>query len=156
MRFYKNSIILTILFSYALFVAGLCTFHILAGTFLPKVEGGFYPSVKYGDDFIGTLIFSLTIGLTPLIIFQTWRHSPVVPPQKKMTSVLIILLCMILALLLRQQILKSYFRAQTKTFTSAVDQIKVSYPVEQLNFEYYIIGGLIAGCFLSYLLLRKK
>jgi len=156
MRFYKNSLILTILFSMALFVAGLCTFHLLCNLFLPKAEGGFFQPMKYGDDFIATIIFSCIIGLIPFLMIQTWRLSPVVSRSKKAASVLVVILSMTLALLLRQQILTSYARSQAKSFNSAVDKVKLTYPLEQLNFEYYLAGGLIAGCFISGLLLRKK
>ena len=156
MKHSKTTIILTILISIALFAMGLFTFDRLFEIILPKVDGGFYQAIELGRQFRTTLLLSLALGLTPFFILLTWRRSPIISKSKKLASVLTIIVCMALAIIVRQQILKSYFTGLTKNLTSTVDKINVSYPLDQVNFEYYLFGGLIVGCFISYFLFRLK
>lgn len=156
MKHAKTTIILTILFSITLFISGLLTFERFFETILPKVDGGFYQVTEIGGEFKTMLLFSSVFALTPFLILLTWRYSPIVSVSKKLASVLTIVVCMTLAIILRQQIIKSYFTGLTKNFNSTVDKINVNYPVDQVNFEYYLFGGLIVGCLISCFFLRQK
>ncbi|MCC6289677.1 MAG: hypothetical protein IT249_17505 [Chitinophagaceae bacterium] len=156
MKHSKTTIILTILISIALFVLGLFTFDRLFEIILPKVDGGFYQVTELGGQFKTTLLFSFVLGLTPFLILLTWRLAPIISRSKKLASVLTVIVCMTGAIIVRQQILKSCFTGLTKNFTSTVDKMNVSYPVDQINFEYYLFGELIVGCPISYFLLRQK
>lgn len=111
---------------------------------------------EFGGPFYTKLLFSLVLGLTPVFIFLTWRLSPIVSRNRKLASVLTVVLFMILSIIVRQQILISYFTRLTKSFNSALDKVNVSYPVDHFNFEYYLFGGLIMGCLISLFLLRQK
>jgi hypothetical protein len=61
---------------------------------------------------------------------------------------------MALAIIVRQLMLRLYFTGLTKE--SLVDNAQVLYPLDQVHFEYYLLAGIIVGCFISYLSLREK
>lgn len=131
-------------------------FNDLFDFILPKVDRGFYQTTSLSGPFKTMLLFSLVFGLMPIIIFLTWRYSPIFSGKKKLVSVFMVVVCMTLAIIARQQTLKLYFAEQTKNVTSTADIPIVNYPIDQVNFEYYLLGGLCVGCIASYVVLREK
>src|SRR4051812_34679940 len=130
MKHPRTAIILTILFSITLFILGVLVFGTFFEIILPKIDGGSYQEKKLEGRFRTSLLFSLVLGLTPFLIFLTWRYSPIISRSKKNISVLILVTCMALAIIVRQRMLISYFTELTKK--SPVDNIKVFYPLDQM------------------------
>ena len=148
--------ILILLFSVALFILGFFTFSSLFEVILPKIDGGFYQVTEHGELFRTSIIFSLVLGLTPFLIHITWRYSPILNKKRKIVCVLTVVISMLIAIIIRQQMLKSYFVSQTNNFPPNIEKLHLSYPMKDVNIEYYLLGGLISGCLISFLLLRQK
>ena len=153
MKHSKTTIILTIIISILLFVLGFIIFGDIYEFILPKVDNGFYQVTELNGPFMSSLIFSITLGLTPVLLLLTWQLAPIILKSKKITSIVTVVVCMTLAILVRQQMIKSYFSRLT---TLSGEKLKVSYPMNQVNFEYYLLGGLCIGCIISYFLFKQK
>jgi hypothetical protein len=152
MKHPKSKILLTIAFSVALFVFGMFIYGQYPELLLPKVDGGFYQVTEIAGSFKATFIFSLVLSLAPLSLYLVWQFSPVISRTKKMISIGIVIVCLVLAIIGRQQMIKSYFTS----LLNNVDNIRVSYPLNEVHFEYYLFLGLCIGCCISFFALRQK
>ncbi len=152
MKHPKTTILLTIAFSVALFVLGIFIYGQYPELLLPKVNGGFYQVTEITGSFKATFMFSLILSLTPLSLYLVWRFSPIISYNKKLLSVGIVLACMALAIIGHQQMIKSYFIS----LLNRVDNISVSYPLNEVHFDYYLFLGLCVGCCISFFSLRQK
>ena len=63
---------------------------------------------------------------------------------------------MTLAVFLRQQLIKSTFDGLTNLKNPSGETIHNSFPIENLNFEYYLLGGLVLGCVMTYFMFKGK
>lgn len=73
-----------------------------------------------------------------------------------MLSGLIVIFCMTISIVLRLLIIKSTINKPTDLETQTGQTIYNSFAVAHLNFEYYLLGGLILGCIVSFLSFRDK
>lgn len=156
MKHPNTTIILTILVSIGLFVFGIFSFGNIYETLLPKVDNGFYQVTELDGQFKTSLIFSLVLSLTPIFIWLTWRVASITLIRNRIFSILTVVVCMILAILLRQQSIKFYFRGLSSHENASSDNIRMNYPIDTVHFEYYLLGGLCVGCIISYFLFRQK
>ncbi|MFT3681026.1 MAG: hypothetical protein QM791_12180 [Ferruginibacter sp.] len=152
----KITIILIVLISIVLFVLGLFLFGNIYEILLPKPDNGFYQETASGGQFKRSLIFAVVFGLTPIFIWATWRLAPITLKLQKNYTILTVIVCILLAVVLRQQLLKLYFSRFTNNINSTTANLHVGYPIDKVYFEYYMFGGLIMGCLISYLLFRQR
>lgn len=116
--------------------------------FLPAVD-----AVKFSVD-METLeghhnTFGFVCALIPFCTYLTWQLTPLYTGDKRTFSGLIIGMCIFLAVYIRYKMLT---KDLTGWVQSASDMnTSISYPFAALNYEYYIGGGLLAGCIISYL-----
>ena len=102
MKHSKTTIILTIVISILLFVLGFIIFGDVYEFILPKVDNGFYQVTAINEQFIPSLVFSVALGLTPLLLLLTWRLSPIILKSKKIASIVTVVICMTLAIMIRR------------------------------------------------------
>lgn len=156
MKHSKTTIILSIFISMAFFALGLFTFDKLRELILPKVDGGFYQVLEINTGFKMSLLFSLVLGLTPIAIYLLWQYSPIVSKQKRLSSILLIILCLVLAMIARHQMIKSYFARVVSNSSSSIEKVNVNFTMEDVHLEYYLFLGLCLGCIISFWTLRQK
>lgn len=152
----KNKIILTVLISILLFVSGLFVSGGIYDMLLPKIDNSSFQITEIGDPFRISVFFSFVLGLTPIFIWTTWLLTPIVVKSKRFLCAVIIIICMALAIFIRQQAIRSNLSRLTTNISSTKDQLNVSYPIDKVHFEYYMLGGLFIGCIISYFLFRQK
>lgn len=156
MKHVKITIILTIFISIALFVVAFFSFGTIYESLLPRVNNGFYQASEFIGLFDTSLVPALVIGLIPLLIWTTWRLANITSNRQKILSISIVIICITLAVLVRREMIKFYFAGLTGKTETINGKIYVSFPLNKVNFEFYMYGGLIIGCLISYLLFRQR
>ncbi|MFT3980792.1 MAG: hypothetical protein QM687_10010 [Ferruginibacter sp.] len=121
---------------------------------LPGGAKEHYGASTVSGPFKTTILFSLAIALIPLFLLFTWRLAPITSLQKRMASIAIAITAVGLGIVLRQQMLRSYF-SRSLTSIAGYD-LNASFPLNKVHFEFYILGGLIIGCIVSALYLKDK
>ena len=101
-------------------------------------------------------MFSIVISIIPLSLFFTWQLIPLYSADKKLSTVFIVVICMLLATYIRYKILVSYFDELVQSVTNKNAGPSVQYAFNELNFEYYLLGGLLGGCVISYFLFHNS
>ncbi len=150
MNRFKITLITTVLISIAFFVLGFFSFGDIYESLLPRINGGFYQVEEPIGLFDTSLIPALVIGLTPLLIWTTWRLAHIISNRQRFFSALIVITCMMLAVLVRREMIKSYFARPASNTEKITEKLLVSFPLNKVNFEFYMFVGLIIGCLISY------
>ena len=146
MKHSKTTIILTILISIALFVVGFFSFGNINEALLPKVDNCYYQVAELGGQFKTLLVFAFILSLTPICIWATWRVAPIILNRHRVFSILTVVSCMTVAILVRQQSIRSYFSKLISFVGSTSGSLMLTYPIDKVHFEYYLLGGLCTGC----------
>lgn len=149
------SFILIIFFICAVFLfAGFIFFAKFYNFVLPEVNG-----LKYQMDLAAVedmqTRFAVVIGFIPLALYFTWTLIPLYSPDKKTFSVFIVFICMSLAVFIRYKILVNYFNDLIQSIAGNTVGTGIDFPFTELNYEYYLFGGLISGCVISYLVFHN-
>lgn len=152
----KTTLILTIVTSIVLFILIFSTFGKLFELLLPQIENLQYQTAEMSSQFRLALFFSLVIGLAPILLYLTWRLARIEMTTRRIFSGLIVIVFMVIGILFRQQLIKSTFKKLTNLKTQTGETIYNSFAIENLHFEYYLLGGLILGCIVSFFTLRDK
>lgn len=100
-------------------------------------------------------LFAFVFAAIPLLLFFTWELTPLYSLDKKTTSIFIVGICMVLATYLRYKILVSDFDDILQSHAGASLATTITYPFEEINYEYYLLGGLLMGCIISYSLFHN-
>ena len=153
----KQIIILTLLFSIALFVFGQFAFVAFFEFFEPRFDLIVFKVIERQTGIRTSILFSITLSLTPILTVLTWRIAPIVSKNKRIASAFIILCFVMAAIWIRHQEVKSYFTWVIKNNLLFIkDNKPVSYPIDPANFVYYMAVGIIIGCIVSGLSFREK
>lgn len=137
----------------ALFILGIVIYPSLFLLLEPKVQGIDFVITDMGRYINTSLLFPLILALSPVLVFFTWKQGAIVSPGRKLTALLIILAFIIIAIFLRHLAVKAYFTHIAKEIAPIGTHI--SYPIDPVNFVYYMIAGLCIGCVVACFLLRK-
>ena len=129
-----------------------CTGFLLYAEFyswwLPDIDG-----IIYQMDLTGLVnnqeTFAAVTAAMPLLLFLTWQLVPIYSSDKKTLSALIVLFCMFMAVFIRYKILVAEYSQMVESLNSNRYPVSVSF--EQLGFEWYLAGGLLTGCTITYL-----
>jgi hypothetical protein len=157
MNLKRQLYIRTLIISIALFLIGQCVFVNLFEFFEPKFDLLTFRVVENKKVIPTSILFSLTLFLTPILIFGTWRISRIDSIRKEIVSVLIVLSLMILAIWLRHLEVKAFYTHLFKNHLILIKDNKAKIQtIDPVNFVYYMFGGLCVGCIVSFLLLRSK
>ena len=152
----KITLVLTILTSLVLFILTFTQFGKLLEFLMPRIENLQYQTTDIGSQFKLAIFFSIVIGLTPILLYLTWRLGRIENTKRRTYSGLIVVVFMAISVALRQYLIKSTFSGLTYLKTQTDETIYSSFALENLNFENYLLGGLILGCIVSYLFLKDK
>jgi hypothetical protein len=153
---YKSIYASTLLFSIALFVLGQVLFVKAFAVFEPDIDGILFQIIEQGRPIKTSLLFSFTLALIPGFILLTWRLGGINSLNKKIASILLILTFIIIAIFARHQQVKIYFNTVVKPVMLTNGTKSIQYPIDPINFVYYIFSGLCAGCILSFFLFRNR
>ena len=150
-----SSLIITIILLCAIFFfLGFLSFAKFYKIVLPDVYG-----LQYQMDLAAVentqTVFAIVMGLVPLSLFITWGLIPLHSADKKTTTAFVIIICMAAAVYIRYKMLLHYFEGLVQSLTNKSSSSGVKYPFNELGFEYYLFGGLIAGCIISYLVFHN-
>ena len=151
-----SSLVITVFLLCAIFFfLGFFSFSKFYNMVLPDVYG-----VRYQMDLVAVedtqTVFAIIAGLMPLLLFFTWQLIPLYSTDKKTSTVFIIIICMALAAYIRHKMLVSHFEEMVESLTNKNAGPSVPFSFEELYFEYYLLGGLISGCVISYLIFHNK
>ena len=149
-----KTILLAILASLLLLATAFYFSGTLIEWLLPAAAGKHYEVSAGSGSFKTALFFSITIALTPLFLLFTWRMAPIVSIQKRMLGTGIAIMAVVLGIVVRQQMLRAFFSRSSSSINGY--DLNASYPLDKVHFEYYILGGLIAGCIIAACLLKDK
>ena len=152
----KITLVLTILTSLVLFILTFTQFGKLLEFLMPRIENLHYQTADIGSQFKLAIFFSIVIGLTPILLYLTWRLGRIENAKRRTYSGLIVVVFMAISVALRHFLIKSTFSGLTYLKTQTDEAIYSSFALENLNFENYLLGGLILGCIVSYLFLKDK
>ena len=145
----------TLLLSIALFILGQLLYVKAFKFFEPAVDGILF-QITEGKAILKTsLLFSLSLALIPILIVLTWRFSHLISLNKKFASALIILFFIVLGIFARHQQVKMYFTTVVKPAVLTNGTTNMTYPIDPVNFVYYIFFGLLIGCIVSCILFKK-
>jgi len=147
---------LTLPLSVIFFMSGLLIYGPFFKFCEPGIEGISFQITDTGKVFQTSILFSLVLALIPVLIWLTWRLGGIVSAGKKAASLFTVLAFAFLAILARRLAVKTYFNKVVKPAIGANENNRVIYPINPVNFVYFILAGLIVGCVVSYLLFRKK
>lgn len=134
----------------------LTTFAKLLEFLLPKIENLHYQANEMNSPIRLALYFSCVIGVVPMFLYLTWRIARIEITKRRVISGLIVMIFMVTSIIIRQQLIQSTFKGLTHVKTQTGESINMSFAIENLHFEYYLMGGLILGCIVSAFTLRKQ
>jgi hypothetical protein len=151
-----KSIILVTSLSITFFVIGLLYFEHLFEAMLPDIDNVRYQTNSFGGQFRTKLMVVLVLALVPVFVSITWRYAPIVSKGKKLISVIAVIACMVLAIVVRQQMLAAYLFLPSNSSTAMPATAGLLYPVDKLYFEYCLFAGLCIGSLIAWFLLGQK
>lgn len=165
MKYSKQLIIITIILSSViLFFVGLYTWSTFFELILPIVGNVKYWSTSLTGQFRDSMLFGLSLALIPIATILVWRVGPVFTKQRKALAVFIIILSMVVAVFGRREMIKLHAKnLQATTILNYSNPsnpdpktIETGIPIETLNFELFIFGGLIVGSLIAFFSLRQN
>ena len=146
----------TLLSSIAFFAIGQLLFDRAFKFFEPQVDGILFQITEHSATVKTSVLFSLTLALIPVLTVFTWRLAHIISLNKKIASALVILIFIVTGIFVRHQEVKIYFTTVVKPAVLTNGKTSMTYPIDPVNFVYYIFSGLSVGCIISYILFRKK
>jgi hypothetical protein len=109
-----------------------------------------FVSTAINGTFLLVLKLSLSIAFVPLFLLATWLGGNIILLKKRLFSIITILICIFLALAF------NILRIQSHNITITNLKGKVSFPIQNLNFDIAIIAGTVIGGIISYFIFRSK
>jgi hypothetical protein len=146
----------TLLSSIALFAIGQILFVTAFKFFEPQVDGILFQITEHSAAVKTSVLFSSTLALIPVLMVLTWRLAHIIELNKKIASALVILIFIVTGIFARHQEVKIYFTTVVKPAVLTNGRTSMTYPIDPVNFVYYIFSGLCIGCIVSYILFKKK
>ena len=123
---------------------------------LPKVEGAAFQAGSVQDPFYSVFKFSIAIALVPALCWLTWKITPVTTNKARIVSFAIILGGIFIAIMTRRVMIRSDLENMALLNKGAYPKYGVSMPMTHLHFDYYLLGGALLGCIISYFIYRNK
>lgn len=154
-----KKILIIIFISLILFLIGNIIYPTIFNLTLPKIDGVNFTVGALNESFILIVQFGIILGLMPTLLLLVWYKASIESLNRKLVSLAIILSSMVLAIVLRYQMLIWHFKETKSSFEEfpipGIDKY-IHFPIKNLNYEYYIFVGMIVGCLIAYFILRKK
>jgi len=156
----KNSaiqIILTITLSVILYNLGRHFYKDFVDLFTPTIEGAAFSVQDISFFSRNANAISLVLAFIPVACFIIWKFTPVVSAQGRILCLVLIVACMLIGVVGRGQFLKSQVH---KVVAPEGINIYLTHPIpvalELLQWEHYLLGGLLIGSVISYFAFRSR
>lgn len=149
-------IILLILSSLVLLYLGMIFNGYILEPILPLTGGVTYRVNTVQAPFYSVFIFSIVLALIPLLLFVTWEVAGIQAFKHKLISVAIVITCSLLAIIIRRQMIKLELKSSISKNNFQGNQYDISFPLDNVYFEYYALGGMITGCLIAYFIFKNK
>lgn len=121
--------------------------------FLPEIDGVKF-NVQESELVYIHNSFGFVCALLPLSVYLTWQAIPLFSVHKKTLSFLIIYICISLSIFLRYKMLTNELSTLVQSLNSVGTVITFQFTA--LHYEFYIGGGILLGCIISYLAFHNK
>jgi hypothetical protein len=151
MKNLKNTLLFTLLLPIGFFILGVAVYETFLALILPKSEHSGFSTNGLSTFLVQKIYFSVTLALIPVFLHITWRISPILSASQKIKSVSLVSICLLVSIILRRQIISSNLNS-----IHLSNDIANTFPIENLHFHFYLLGGLLVGCLLSFLLFKQK
>jgi len=160
----KQAIIIASILSIVLFIAGFYTWSSFFLLMLPIVNDVKYLDTDLSMPLWDSLVFGLTLALIPAATVLVWKLAPIFNNQRKVLTACIIVLTMMVFVIIRREVVKSQLRnlkpSTTIDYSNPASPVQKSiellFPIVDLNFEYFVLIGLISGSTISLFALKEK
>ena len=139
-----------------LFTAGKWLFVHLFGFFEPTVNGISFQIIERPGIIKTSTLFAGALVLMPALTAMIIRFAPIVSAGRKTAAVATVLIFTVLAIFLRHQEVKSYFTYLVNNNNLLHGNSSVIYPIDPVNFVYYMMGGFSVGCMVAFFLFRRR
>jgi hypothetical protein len=156
LKILKSKYIWTSGLSIALFVLGQFLFVKTFEFFEPKIDGIYFRITENKAIIQTSTFFSLFLFLIPIAIVFTWQLAHITASNKKIASALLILLFIAIGIFVRHQEVKKYFITVVKPALLTKGRAGITYPIDPVNFAYYMFAGLITGCLLVFIVFKQR
>lgn len=156
MEDFGKTFMLAVILSILMFFAGLFLYGGIVELLLPDVDKVFYQDVEAKGIFGNSFLFSFLLALMPIFIVCTWGLCRAYKKADRFSIASIAIVFTFLAVFVRQHILAAYLKRLSLSSEMAPDDLTISYPLNRLNFEWYMFAGLCAGCIIASILYRRK
>jgi hypothetical protein len=142
--------------SVVLFIAGQLLFVKTFEFFEPQVEGILFQITEHQATLKTSILFSLSLFFIPVLIVLTWKLAHIISLRKRIASALLILIFISIGIFARHQEVKIYFTTVVKPALLTNNKTSITYPIDPVNFVYYMLAGLTAGCVFAFVLFKKR
>lgn len=142
--------------SIILFTVGQFLFVPLFGFFEPRIDGITFHIVESNRTIKTSILFSGLLSLTAIFIFIVWWKGQIDLQFRRIASVFTVLVIICIAVIMRHIEVKAYFTRIVRPALLVNGKTSIQYPIDPVNFVYYMFGGLIIGSIGSYFLFREK
>lgn len=156
MKSSKSIIIAVLTISLVLFLTGQFAYRYFFHFAEPTVDGILFKVTNGAGAIKTSLLFSSGLFLIPILAYTVWKLAPINSSQRRIGSILIVLLFISIAIFVRHQEVKTYFTRVVRPALLTNGKTPIDYPIDPVNFVYYIFGGLFLGLIVSWLLLRQR
>ncbi len=133
------------------FILGVAVYETFLTLILPKIKHSVFTSSHLNTHLFQQIYFSVALALIPVFLNVTWRVSPIITIPQKIKSVILVSLCLVVSVILRRQII--YLNLTSFHLPTGVTN---AVSIQNLHFHFYLFGGLLVGCLLSFLLFKQK
>jgi len=140
----------------SIFIIAKLLFTTVFGFFEPAISGIQFSIIDRNPVWRTSWLFAALLALIPLSLLVVWRLGNIISTAKRLLSVIIIFLLISIAIYLRHLQVRNYFIRVVVPFFQKKGQTNVVYPIDPVNFVYYMATGLLAGLVIGWLLLRDR
>jgi hypothetical protein len=152
----KTTLILAIVVAVILFISQCTSYGNIFQLLLPDNARGRLIATTMGGHFQVTLFFAAVVALMPILLCLTWFLARIETTKGRLTSAFIVLLFSVSALALKRKLVKSGIEYLISIETNSQGTVSASIPIDKLHYDYYLLGGILVGCIVSFFALKGK
>jgi hypothetical protein len=155
-KFSARDLLITLLVSLVLFAIGIYSYPAFLKFMDPTVPGAIYNVTRFESPFEQARLFATVCAAVPFVCYSLWKVMPNLSQSKKISSAALIVVAMLATLLTRRYFLARELSDLTGANPGFTIKTSISTTFENLDFEYWLTVGLLAGAVLSFLFFRHK
>lgn len=152
----KKTLIICMALSIALLFLTFYLFDNILDLIWPRAESFTITYTSIATQLELAIIFSVAVAVSPILLFFTWKLGSIASTKNRTLSILMVSGFMILSVISRKLYIEYWFSKFSTSKTETGEPIYSSMYAEDLNFEYFLLGGLILGCAVSYFIFKRK